>query len=532
MILFHETRPATLEDVRWLRKKLRRRLEDSCLRAIDPALCDRRIAMSPIDSVLLAVTEIGNNAVQHAAPSPSFLSLEVRLVGDALRIEFCDDGGHFEHFEEIFDEAGRVSHSADFISGRGLSLVGQSLHELQYHAGTPNRLVGWKKLRRSKPHVLIVERNAGDARDLATMLSQSYVATCARRADDAAKILASQRVDVILTGYEPGLHREDIFKTRFDECPIPLVLMATPAQFARMRRSGIHHADQCLQKPVSAATLIAVVEIAIGSYTRRLIHLANYFGRSAGVLLVDELPREIPGFQLEIMSGTAAYGGGDFGLALRGDGFTRLVVADIMGHGLKAKAGAIALSAIVRTLHCQAPIPADRLLCDLSQIVSSEPAFTDIISTLIVVDASTDGWIEASCAGHPPVAIISPERSFVLPVTGPLPGLLPLPAYALASHRMKPGDKIAIVTDGIDSQSSATADFPPRLLKQLSKDADLSLLPLKQKVERWLARRLGPAPKDDWTLMIGEFRGVPADGRVQRDDGREFLTSSARSAPS
>ncbi len=29
-------------------------------------------------------------------------------------------------------------------------------------------------------------------------------------------------------------------------------------------------------------------------------------------------------------------------------------------------------------------------------------------------------------------------------------------------------------------------------------------------MEKWLARRLGPAPKDDWTLMLAEYCGTVA----------------------
>jgi serine/threonine-protein kinase RsbW len=281
--------------------------------------------------------------------------------------------------------------------------------------------------------------------------------------------------------------------------------MASPDEFAKVQRSQIHCADQCLAKPVSAPALITA--IAIASSTRRLIHLANHFGRSAGLLLSDELPEGFPGFRLETLSGTASYGGGDFGLALKGKGFTRLVVGDIMGHGLKAKAGAIALSAIVRTLHSETDLPANLLLDKLSHVVNNEPAFTDIISTLIVVNAGEEGWIHASSAGHPPIATISKEESVVLPVTGPLLSLTDGLHYRLASHQLKPGDKIAIITDGIDNQSSATAEFPAKLLQKLSKDAGLPLADMRHAAERWLTRKLGPAPKDDWTLMLGEYCG-------------------------
>ncbi len=524
MILFRETRPATLEDVRWLRRDLGRRLQDSCLRAIDPARYDRNAALSVIDGVLLAVSEIANNAIQHASPKPTYLSLDVQLVGPALRVEICDDGGCFEQFGDILESAGRVHHSADLTAGRGLSLVSQALQHLQYHPGAPNRLVGWRKLRRGRPHAVIVERDASEAGKLRTMLSQYYNTTCVASASELEPILSKQRADVILTGFEHDLRSENIFKTAFDEYPIPVLLIAAASEFEEMRRLPPHYADQCLQKPVSTPALIAAVEIAISSYTRRLIHLANHFGRTAGVLLAAELPRKLPSFGLEILSGTATFGGGDFGLALKGNGFTRLVLADIMGHGLKAKAGAIALSAIARTLHRQMTVPANVLLSNISHIVKDEPAFTDIISTLIIVDAAEDGWIEAASAGHPPVAIISTERSFILPVTGPLPGLLDAPHYHLASHQLLPGDKIALVTDGIDNQSSATACFPAQLLKQLSKDPHLPLGVLKETMERWLARKLGPAPKDDWTLMIGEYCGPPAHGWRELQETSQHLS--------
>ena len=502
MILFEETRPATLEDVRWLRQNLGRRLEDSCLRAIDPKFGGTCLSLSLIDSVLLAVTEIANNIVQHTSPKPAFISLEVRLVGSALRIEFRNDGGGSENFGQVLASAGRVR--ADMIAGEGLSLISQNLQDIEYHAGSPNRLVGWRKLRKAQPHVLIVAEDAEDRSNLDTMLSQNYETSCVKSAAEAQAILSSRRVDAILADYDPAHHREDIFKAEFDESPIPVVLMAWPDEFEEFRRYPFY-IDQCLPKPISTFALITALEVAIASYTRRLIHLANYFGRSAGVLLAGELPREFPGFRLEILSGTATYGGGDFALALEGRGFSRIVLADIMGHGLKAKAGAITLSSIIRTLHYQESVSAGELLQNASHIICNEPAFTNIISTIIVVDAWPDGRIEAASAGHPPIAIVSPERSFVLPVTGPLPGLLPNPAYKIASHQLRPGDKIAIVTDGIDSQTSATAEFPERLLKQLAKNPGRPVAQLKPELVEWLSRRLGPAPKDDWTLMIAEY---------------------------
>ncbi|MGO9986398.1 MAG: ATP-binding protein, partial [Rhodomicrobium sp.] len=231
MILFEEIRPATLEDVRWLRQNLGRRLEDSCLRSIDPKLGGRCLTLSLIDSILLSVTEIANNIVQHAEPEPSFIALEVRLVGSSLRIEFRDDGGGIEDFHRVLENAGRLRHSADVITGRGLSLVCQSLQDIEYHPGFPNRLVGWRKLRIAQPHVLIVAEDDEDRTNLDTMLSQNYETSCVSSAAEAQEILASQRVDAILADYDPAYHRQPIYKAAFDESPIPVVLMAWPDEF-------------------------------------------------------------------------------------------------------------------------------------------------------------------------------------------------------------------------------------------------------------------------------------------------------------
>ncbi|MGO9485327.1 MAG: SpoIIE family protein phosphatase [Rhodomicrobium sp.] len=526
MILFEETRPATLEEIRWLRNNLRRRLEDSCVRTIDPGLGGSCLTLPVINSILIAITAIANTIVQQASPKPSFMSLEISLVNFSLRIEFRHDGGSVEGFCKHLESADSNENSSAAFASRGPSILSQSLRDIEYIAGRPNRLIGWAKLRKAQAHVLIICEDDEDRDSLATMLTQNYETSCVKSVAEAQPILAGKRVDAILADYDPSYHSEGIFKAGFDESPMPVVLMAWPDEFEEFRRYPFY-IDQCLPKPISTFALVTALEVAISSYTRRLIHLANYFGRSAGVLLAGELKSDLPGFTLEVLSGTASYGGGDFALALEGKDFTRLVLADIMGHGIKAKAGAIALSAIIRTLHCQATLPAGTLLQKASQVIATEPAFTDIISTIVAVDIGTDGRIEAASAGHPPVAIISREKSFVLPITGPIPGLLPNPVYKAETYQLRRGDKVAIITDGIDAQSSATAEFPVRLLKRLAKYQCLPVGDLKVEMEKWLARRLGPAPKDDWTLMIAEYCGTGAGAFHKRWAAEEEVRAPA-----
>jgi hypothetical protein len=527
MILYEETRPANQEEIRWLRNNLRRRLEDSCVRGDQRGIGGGGLTIHLIDSILIAITGIANTIVQQASPKPTYMSLEISLVSFSLRIEFSHDGGSIEEF---FKNSGNLEHSGGAqieMEGRGPSVLSQSLRDIEYLPGNPNRLIGWAKLRKAQPHVLIICDDEEDLVSLSTMLTQNYETTCVRTVAEARPILASKRIDAVLADYDPSYFPEGIFKAAIDENPIPIVLMAWPDEFEEFRRSPFY-IDQCLPKPISTFALITALEVAIASYTRRLIHLANYFGRNAGVLLAGEVNYKLPGFVLEILSATASYGGGDFTLVLEGKGFTRLVLADIMGHGIKAKAGAIALSAILRTLHYRETVPPSALLQRASEVIAAEPAFTDIISTIIVVDITPEGQIEAATAGHPPVGIISKDDSYVLPVTGPIPGLLPNPVYKSEKAQLRPGDKIAIITDGVDAQSSATAEFPVRLLKRLAKHQHLPVGMLKAEMGQWLSRRLGPAPNDDWTLMIAEYCGVPETASAKpHSDAEEMHLSAA-----
>ncbi len=528
MILFKEICSSTQKDVLWLQQNLGRSLEDACLRSVDANPDGSNSASSLIESLQITVGEILNNLVQHASPTPSFISLEVRLVGSAIRIEVADDGGAFQHFRERYGPAQTAS-ASNINCERGLSGVDKNLQNVEYHAGKPNRFVGWRKLRRERPNILVVDDHPGNADGIHVILQENYEVICAKTFVEVQSAIEDRNIDVIIFDYGMSIKDQDTFKVNCHGDPIPVIILASLEDCEHMAKRPVAHVDQFLQKPVSASKLICALEIALASCTRRLIHLANSFGKSAGVLLTDQLPREFPGFKLEVLSGIATYGGGDFALALSGDGFTRLVLADIMGHGLQAKAAAITLSSIVRTLHCQSAVASNVLLASISDIIGREPSFSNIMTTLIIVDAATDGWIDAASAGHPPIAIISAERSFVLSVSGPLPGLMMAPNYQLARYHLQRGDKIVFVSDGIDGQAAATGSFPDRLLLKLGMNPSLPLDALKEEMKQWLMERLGPAPKDDWTLMIGEYCGAEhhaSEGkppcftrnRAQRDD--------------
>ncbi len=157
MILFKEVCSPTPKDILWLQKNLGRTLENSCLRAVDAKIDDSNSAESLIECLQMAVAEIAGNLVQHANPRPSFISLEVRLVGSAIRLEVADDGGPFQGFCEKYGRAKRAL-AADMQCARELPLTDKNLQDVEYQSGKPNRFVGWRKLRRGRPNILVAGR--------------------------------------------------------------------------------------------------------------------------------------------------------------------------------------------------------------------------------------------------------------------------------------------------------------------------------------------------------------------------------------
>ena len=87
MKLFEAQIEATLGGVRLLRQRLQRRLKNV------------QIADAVADDFCLAVNEAATNAVVHARPAPSTLTLRVDLSGMDLKFKLMDDGAPYQGFD-------------------------------------------------------------------------------------------------------------------------------------------------------------------------------------------------------------------------------------------------------------------------------------------------------------------------------------------------------------------------------------------------------------------------------------------------
>ena len=107
-----------------------------------------------------------------------------------------------------------------------------------------------------------------------------------------------------------------------------------------------------------------------------------------------------------VTSGTAETGGGDFILRLASADRQRIVLVDVMGHGVTAKAWSIAYAAIIRTINqCRPELGAGEFLTQLAAFAWNEQSLEQAMATVLVADFSRDR-VTIAAAGHPAPLIL------------------------------------------------------------------------------------------------------------------------------
>lgn len=502
MRLFDECRPGTLADVSYLRRAVGRELQNL------------RIPFDLANEVLLAIAEIATNAVGHGTPAPSEIGLTIDLVGASLRIEITDNGGAFADFERLWKAARVKDIVASGTSGLGLSLTQAILRDVTYTPGSPNRLVGWRPLRRQRPAILILEDDPTLLRLYGMVLKDRYRIYSATSVEDALLIASTSTIDLILSDYHvgeevgTGLLKE--LERDAERLPVPVVMMSADRNLTTRASADRFGIEEFLLKPVSPAALSAAVAQALAKSSRRLTGLFRYFGASVERLLAPPVADDLKQLGGALRQANATVGGGDFLLHLKAQHRDRFVLADVMGHGLQAKAGAIAHAASMRAIHAATDAAAGpgAFLATLSQLMRRDPALSETILTVIVADRLADGTLEVASAAHPAPVVVSRSGAAAIDVGGPLLGLFDGAAYQTARIAPREGARLALVTDGVEPRHLAGGgDLPGALVERLQASLASPVDAAADDAAAWVLSTHGPSPGDDWTIMLLELAG-------------------------
>ncbi|MFG1399090.1 SpoIIE family protein phosphatase [Roseixanthobacter pseudopolyaromaticivorans] len=495
MKLFEARKPATLESISWVRKALRRQLSQL------------RIGADISDEVVLALVELATNTVQHARPPAREFSVSVRLEGIVLTAELEDDGGPFLGFAAAWEAASLTRVSPDAVSGRGLPLARHFLDQASYSAGPPNRFLLRRQLARRRPQLLVVEDEEVLLETYLGLLEPHYRVMAARDLRSALLLARETKVDLILTdfhlGSEPGTALVTALEEDRDRPPIPIVMITADSSVrTRALELGI---DTFLTKPVTPDALLETIQLALTRALRQRARLFRYFGTTLSQLVQPNLPDMLGPFALALLHETADIGGGDLVVHLPRPGRERIVMVDVMGHGIDAKAGAIAHAAMVRALDLDPSLSPGQFLARWSDLIFGEPAFDAAIATALVVDLLADGRVEIASAGHPHPMILTADSARAVVCEGPLLGFADQPFYEAVCLTLAPGERLLLATDGLDPVELASGgNCPDWLIGEVQSRAALPLPAAIGRAAARIAARLGPDPQDDWMLILLE----------------------------
>jgi CheY-like chemotaxis protein/anti-sigma regulatory factor (Ser/Thr protein kinase) len=495
--LFHARRPASLEEVAWIRKALSR------------CLADLRLASDIANEVLLSVSELATNVVLHGRPPATTLEVEVTLEKLMLRVGLIDDGGPFNGFADAWSTASLAAIPQSAVGGRGIALARDFLDSADYQAGPPNVLTVQRRLTRQKPQVLVVEDDPMLLETYSSLIAPRYRVRVADNLKDALKITQQTTIDLIVTdlhlGTEMGTALVRVLEDDVERPPVPFVMVtADPSARKLALELGV---ETFLLKPVAPSALIEAVDLALMRSARQRARLFHYFSMSVDRLLTLALPSKIRGFSVAARGGSADVGGGDLVIHLPLPDRDRIVLVDVMGHGIGARAGAVAQAAIIRALHAGEPLSASAFLGRWSNLIFGDDAFDEVFVTALVVDVLADSTLEIASAGHPRPVLISAEGTHSLEVDGQLLGFTEDATYDAARFTLAPRDRLLLVTDGFDPGDLAGGGAAPAWLIESIGNRTAPIAAAASSAAACATERLGVNPQDDWTFVVLERGG-------------------------
>ena len=192
--------------------------------------------------------------------------------------------------------------------------------------------------------------------------------------------------------------------------------------------------------------------------------------------------------------------GGDFFDLVYTDKGLSLIVADVSGKGVSA---AVVASILQGMLYSQ--LARDSALPEMISAVNRflcEKVAGQKYATLVIARLSNTGDLELINCGHVPPLLVS-EGKVVKLEEGNLPvGLVPVADFQVLRMKLKTGDRLLLVTDGVTEAEDATGEFFGT--ERLESCCPEGLVCIEQAVT---AFRGDTALTDDFTITEMIFRG-------------------------
>lgn len=224
--------------------------------------------------------------------------------------------------------------------------------------------------------------------------------------------------------------------------------------------------------------------------------------------------------------------GGDIACAVAAPGAIRLLIGDVMGHGVRAARTAEAVARAFRE-YAACPDPLQVVAMRLHAFVAARRDGGEefVTAVLVTVPMCDDADVEIVCCGHPqPLLLRAGQATLLAEIPPALPlGLLDMAGCRPRSVRLgvAPGDSLLLYTDGVTDARDRSGQSYPLVARAAALSSEDG--PLLGELRADLMRHATGVLRDDATMLHLQLAGTAA-GPVSQPAGYPGSGTPARPA--
>jgi len=249
-----------------------------------------------------------------------------------------------------------------------------------------------------------------------------------------------------------------------------------------------------------AATLVENAALVQAEEAARRVQQEMAIAAEIQQRLMTVTVPEVPYARVEAVSYPCKDIGGDFFDLVHTEKCLSLVVADVSGKGVSAAVVASTLQGMLYS-HLAEDFALPEMIAAVNRFLF-EKIGGQKYATLVIARLYPDGQLELINCGHVPPILVS-GQTVTRVEHGNLPvGLIPGAKYTAVTHKLNPGDRLVVVTDGVTEAEDATGEFFGS--DRLDKCCSAGFLGIEQAVTKFR----GDTPlSDDCTMTEMTYRG-------------------------
>ncbi len=374
--------------------------------------------------------------------------------------------------------------------------------------------------------VLVVDDEEEALRAIATLLERKggYRTLAAKSGEEARGLLSEYDIDLVVTDLRmPGMDGLELLKHINENYPMVYVIISTAyasvdSAIDALRQGAVDY----LQKPNQPREMLDKVaavlskreatlrEQAENAHIREIAATHATEMMRAGAIQQRWIPEGYEGRGIKLITrfqSADALSGDFIDIVELSKDRIGIVVGDIVGHGLSASLQMGIVQRLIRRELLEGKSVSD-IFTSLNDFLYDEYHMDSAFTSFIAIFDEQNHLLKYAIGGHPPPMILGTDGAVTYLETS-CPGLLMMPNYKFQEHQLtlKPGERIAIYTDGVVEARNAKGEFfdEKRLENSLRATRNNNLLDVVDGIEAAVNEFRRDAPLlDDTSLILAE----------------------------